>query len=1264
MPTIITSGAANARALSSNGVSGAFYMGHLLGTTTQGTSILRQAAEDPQGNTYFVGLAGTSNANINVVALKVDSFGNTVWQKNYAGTSNSTTTYGSRAVYANGYVYTTVIDFASGNKTGYLKIDASNGNIAAQVSTIVNSVASNSASELAVDSSDNVYLLLDNCTVVKYNSSGTAQWAQTVTWPTNVFPADATSFVGGVNMILDSAGNIYCLGQILGNFSGNYYYGLFKYNSSGTLQWQKVFNGVNNTNFSRQNNSIQVLSIDQFNNIYIIGAGSASLFNPTILKFDTSGNCVFQTYISQYVMNVLYSSTCDLFGNVYLLGQAAYANQDGPYGVPLLIKLTSTGTVVWARCFNNSGVTTFPGINSSAFRGVAAVGQSVYLVGNTTLAETATLSGNGNAWQFYKIPADGSLFGQYQTDAQFVSQYSNALKPITATTGSLITVIAGAGTFASGSIATASPALTASTGGFSNYIKKLVGPPYTISRSVRLRSSASAYLSDTFGAPTSSTIFTWSGWVKRGALGTTSYLFGASTTTNFGFNSGDQLVLTLAGTTAVTTTAVYRDPSAWYHIVYTQNGAAQTLYVNGNVAGTGTTANTVFNTAIAHQIGAANTTNYFDGYLTEINFVDGQALTPSSFGFSAPITSQWQPIRYDGTYGANGFYINFSDNSGVTATTIGKDYSGNGNNWTPNNISITTGATYDSMLDVPVAYYDGAYGRGNYSVLNPLAKSVAPLGTLTNGNLSYSAPGSANYSRAVGSMQFTISVSTVGGSYGLRSNAYFEVTITAGTLQIGIIQINDVTASYPGFSPRGYVYDSATGTKVNNNLSEPFGASATVGDVIGVEVAGSSIIFYKNGTALGVAYSSMIPATGNSWYYVPVVGNSSTSVTSSCNINFGQRPFVYPNTSVNTYPREVLNTLTWLNQVQFRALNSANSVAATVYTGTGSSLAVTNTVNNSNTYGDLVWIKGISGATDNVIYDSSRGTTKELIVNSAAAETTQATGVTAFSSTGFTVGSLARVNTASATYLAWQWRMGTGQTKTQTAVSTNLAVVNQFNPLGICITTYTGNATAAALVRAQTTGDQNPIAFIIVKARSAANAWTVYHKDQAASSPQGGYLSLNSTAGYTAGTTVWNNTSPTTTDFTVGTSALTNGSGVTYVAYTFATVSGQSMYSVYLGNGSADGPFVDCGFKPKMILVKRVDSTSNWFMWDSTRSPINVGSNTLYADLANAADTSTVAVDFLSNGFKIRSATLANVSGGRYVFAAWAENSFAFGNAV
>ena len=104
-----------------------------------------------------------------------------------------------------------------------------------------------------------------------------------------------------------------------------------------------------------------------------------------------------------------------------------------------------------------------------------------------------------------------------------------------------------------------------------------------ITNSLRFRLSASAYLSRTFVGPTSSTVFTWSAWVKRGSIGVTARLFGASTTTSFGFNSTDQLLLTLNGTAAITTTAVFRDASAWYHIVYTQNGAAQTIYVNNTI---------------------------------------------------------------------------------------------------------------------------------------------------------------------------------------------------------------------------------------------------------------------------------------------------------------------------------------------------------------------------------------------------------------------------------------------------------------------------------------------------------------------------------------------------------------------------------------------------------------------------------------------------------------------------------------------------------
>ena len=256
-----------------------------------------------------------------------------------------------------------------------------------------------------------------------------------------------------------------------------------------------------------------------------------------------------------------------------------------------------------------------------------------------------------------------------------------------------------------------------------------------VTNSLRFRSNVSAYLSRTFVGPTSSTVFTWSAWVKRGSIGVTARLFGASTTTSFGFNSTDQLLLTLNGTAAITTTAVFRDASAWYHIVYTQNGAAQTIYVNNNLVGTGTTANTVFNTAIAHQLAAANTTSFFDGYLTDVNFIDGQALTQASFGAINSSTGVWAPSQYTGTYGTNGFYLKFADASAATAAAIGKDSSPNGNNWTPNNISVTAGQTYDSMIDVPVNYNDGGNGRGNYAVLSPISMPGGTSSTL-NGNLS------------------------------------------------------------------------------------------------------------------------------------------------------------------------------------------------------------------------------------------------------------------------------------------------------------------------------------------------------------------------------------------------------------------------------------------------------------------------------------------------------------------------------------------------
>ena len=269
---------------------------------------------------------------------------------------------------------------------------------------------------------------------------------------------------------------------------------------------------------------------------------------------------------------------------------------------------------------------------------------------------------------------------------------------------------------------------------------------YQISRSVRLRSSASAYLNRTLSTPTNNKIWTFSCWFKRGQLsygasGAAGALFFApssgSTFAGIYLTPSDYINWYDASSGATVyllqPAQVFRDPSAWYHLVcaYDSTQATSTnrqkMYVNGvqittfNAGGNTYVAqntNGRFNSAVSHTIGEmAAGPQYYDGYLTEINFIDGQALTPTSFGAFDAVTGIWNPIAYSGTYGTNGFYLNFSDNSGATATTIGKDYSGNGNNWTPNNISVTAGTTYDSMVDVPIGYGSdtGAGGevRGN-----------------------------------------------------------------------------------------------------------------------------------------------------------------------------------------------------------------------------------------------------------------------------------------------------------------------------------------------------------------------------------------------------------------------------------------------------------------------------------------------------------------------------------------------------------------------
>jgi hypothetical protein len=261
-------------------------------------------------------------------------------------------------------------------------------------------------------------------------------------------------------------------------------------------------------------------------------------------------------------------------------------------------------------------------------------------------------------------------------------------------------------------------------------------------------------------------------------------------------------------------------------------------------------------------------------------------------------------------------------------------------------------------------------------------------------------------------------------------------------------------------------------------------------------------------------------------------------------------------------------------------------------------------------------------------------------------------GLTAFNSGGFTVGTNTTYNNLAATYVGWQWNAG-GSTVTNTS-GTISAQVRANATAGFSVVTYTGNGTSGATVGH---GLGVAPAMMIIKLRNSTENWPVYHKNQNAS-PANGCTYLSLTNAYAAFTGIFNNTVPTSSVFTLGNNAQTNGNTNTYVAYCFAAVAGYSAFGSYTGNGSADGPFTYLGFRPRFIMFKRTDSTGSWFMEDSSRGTYNVMGPELYAE-SSAAEATSNRLDFLSNGFKMRAANAGdNANGGTYIYMAFAENPF------
>jgi len=776
---------------------------------------------------------------------------------------------------------------------------------------------------------------------------------------------------------------------------------------------------------------------------------------------------------------------------------------------------------------------------------------------------------------------------------------------------------------------------------------------FEISRSLRFNSADSAYLNRTPSSASNRKTFTFSAWIKKvkNDSGNNFYrIFGQSESCHLYFYQ-DRFIFDIADTGnsigSRQTSAVFRDNSAWLNVVAVCNTPASTagermrLYVNGveitafNASSNPSqNADTSMNTTNIHTIGYRTSAQgsaggALDAYLVEINFCDGTAYDASSFG-EFDTNGVWQAKDTAGlSFGTNGFRLKFADNSGATATTLGKDTSGNSNNWTPNNLSVTAGVGNYSLVDTPTngtASSGGDAGGvtvGNYCNWNPLFNST---GTYTEGNL--------QLLTTAGSRHYQATLGLTSGKW------YWEIEPDAGG-SVGMIGIalgsKSNTANLNGDSAMSYY--GVTGYKQGGNTSgvdAAYGATFTYGDIIGVALdldsGTKTLTFYKNGVSQGVAFNPDVSL--GAWF--PAVSAGSSVNTTTFIANFGQRAFAY------TAP------------TGFKSLNTANLPTPTIADGSqyfeaktyNGNSGTAQTISGLNFSPDFIWYKHRSAASSHGLHDIVRGAGKYLSSNSTGAELSLST-VTAFNSDGFSLGTDGGAN-GSGTFVTWTWD---GGTSTVTNNDGSIASQVRANPsAGFSIVGWSGQSGTNTVGHGLNAAPE----LIILKGRTNAGAWVV-GSDYIG---WGNRLELNTTAAASSASADFNSTAPTSSVFTAG----SNQSSGNKIAYCFAPVAGYSAMGSYTGNGSADGPFVALSFKPAFLLVKAFTSGSaeHWYILDSVRNTSNVVDKTLFPSLSNAEDTDSANnFDFLSNGFKLRNTNVGfNYSGRDYLYYAVAENPF------
>ena len=734
-------------------------------------------------------------------------------------------------------------------------------------------------------------------------------------------------------------------------------------------------------------------------------------------------------------------------------------------------------------------------------------------------------------------------------------------------------------------------------------------------------------------------------WVKRTSIDQGILCMAGPDTTDYTilyFDSSYQLawkqVESSVTTQDLTSVAIYRDCSQWYHIVASYdsaqgasidrikmwvNGSQITLTENTPVPGND---KAFWNAnSKAHKLGVLHLSNTpFDGYMADFIAIDGLSIQQSDFAitdFGQFEDGVWKPKAFSGPYG-DGWHLDFEDSGD-----LGNDISGNDHHFTPNNF-----VAGDQVVDKP---------ENNYCTLD-INSTRANISVLAEGGLSPRDAAAAWHTSC--------------GTFLMKTGKwYFELDAGAddASLMPGVLAVDEHGGAiidadqHVGQVLRGYgllmngagnpftIYNNNVGVN-DDNLPAP-----AANDILMVafDADAGKVWFGVDGTwgdfgATGVGD----PANGTNpcytisnpelYDFVPAV---SVYAHETALVNFGQRTFAHtPPTGFLALCADNIDEPTVVQP-------DAEAFTAKLYEGSG----VQKSVTGIGFQPDFVWIKNRDQADQHMVFDSVRGAENYLSTDGTDVEANDNESLQSFDADGFTIGENLAVNTNTENYVSFCEKKGASY--------------------GLDVVEYEG--TGAAHTESHGLGVVPEM--IWVKSTDAAYVWLSYHRFMDKANPADYYLVPSLGNARADDATIWNDTVPTNSVFSVGSHVAVNENLKNFVAFLWASIPGFSKAFYYVSNANVDGPYVYCGFRPRFLIIKAPTSGYSWFILDTARNTVNTVDAYLLVDLPNAeVNPSTYDIDVCANGFKVRVATAGiNAGVAPHIGMAFADQPFKYSNA-